>query len=132
MQFKVSIDMWDKIERFAKSAAKRAKNIPAFIEKFKSKMKCSSMSTKWMEVGLKNDIGLFSRENKEGEVDLIEIQGKTKREFMTLAIRMSNEKKVVAHLRDETAWIILLVRERLEREKPQEKFIEKMEKKNDE
>ena len=24
MQFKVSIDMWDKIERFAKSAAKRA------------------------------------------------------------------------------------------------------------
>jgi hypothetical protein len=126
-QFKISLDMWDKIERFTKSASKRAATIPEFIEKLKPKLKCHSLSPKWMEVGIKNDIGLFSRMNKEGSVDYIELNSAPRREFMTSVVQKSNQKEVLNALCNETAWIILLIRERLEREKPQENFVKEME-----
>lgn len=126
-QFKVTIDMWDKIERFVKASAKRAKTIPIFIEKLKPKLVCHSISPRWMEVGIKNDIGLFSRVNKEGVTEYIEIGASNQREFMTAAVKIAEEKNVLAALYHSAAWIILLVRERLERERPQEKFMKEME-----
>jgi len=130
-QFKVSLDMWDKIERFAKSAAKRARNPAAFIEKFKPKLKCHSLSPQWMEAGIKNDIGIFTRQNREGIDEHIELSGTAKREFLTGVLRNTDHKKLLYTLNNETSWVILLVRERLEREKPQEKFIKKMENENE-
>lgn len=130
-QFKISLDMWDKIERFAKAAAKRAKTPAAFIEKFKSKLKCHSLSPRWMEAGIKNDIGIFTRRNSKNVDEYIELTGGVNREFLTAVLRKTNHKKLLHSLNNETAWIILLVRERLDREKPQETFIKKMENTNE-
>ncbi len=126
-QFKISLDMWDKIERFVKSSAKRSLKIPQFIEKLKKKMLCHSLNPHWMEVGIKNDVGLFTRVNKEGVTDIIALAQQSEREFMTSVIGQSDQSAVINVLKNETAWTILLVRERLERERPQEKFINKME-----
>ena len=118
-RFKVSLDMWGRIERFTKASAKRAQTAPDFIEKLKTKMSCESISPRWCEVGLKNDIGLISA----GNGAMIQVAAEEQREFLTRAVAEVDENALLNALFKNTAWVVLLVRERLEREKPQEKFI---------
>ncbi len=125
-RFKISLDMWAKIERFVKASAKRATTLPIFIEKFKPTVSCESISPKWMEVGLKNDLSLLVKKNKDGEVEgIVEVAGKEdQREFLTQIFRKRIDKQTIEKLYKETTLIIMLVRERLEREKPVEKTFE--------
>lgn len=122
-RFKISLDMWSKIERFVKASAKRATSLSIFLDKLKPKICCESISPKWMEVGLKNDLSLLINKDKKGEIkDIVEVEGKDKqREFMTPIFRKGIDEQVLEKLYKETTLIIMLVRERLERERPIEK-----------
>ena len=115
-RYKVSPSMWEQIERFIKSSAKRAETIPTFIEKFKPKVMCGTISPRWCEAGVMNDIGLVSM----GDGSLLGVSDDDRREFLTPIIAKCNEP-AVRWLYKEPSWIVLLVRERLEREKTIEK-----------
>jgi len=122
-RFKVSTDMWSKIERFVKASAKRARNLSLFLENLKPKICCESISPKWMSVGYKNDLSLLVNKDEDGQInDIVEVAGKEEqREFLTVVLRNASHKIVIDKLLKETTYIIMLVRERLEREKPIEK-----------
>jgi len=115
-RYKVSPTMWEQIERFIKSSAKRAKTLSEFVEKFKPKLSCGTISPRWCEAGIKNDIGLMSISGGH----LIEVVDDDRREFLTTVVNKCSDGAVKA-LYKEPSWIVLLVRERLEREKSVEK-----------
>jgi hypothetical protein len=112
-RFKVSPDMWAQIERFTKASAKRAASIPAFIESLKPRLQCGTIHPRWMETGIK---GLLPITDKLGRTEYI--QSADSREFLTGVLAAAEPRTVLKRLYAETAWIILLVRDRLEREKP--------------
>lgn len=115
-RFKVSPEMWGQIERFTKASAKRAVNLPRFIDSMMPRMQCPSINPKWMEVGIKG--GLLARENSAGVTEYMEFQADDSREFLTQVLNSVDHMEVINKLYKETQWIVLLVRERLEREKP--------------
>lgn len=116
-RFKVSPEMWGQIDRFVKSSAKRAQTIPQFIDNFMPKMSCASIHPKAMEVAVSG------RLIQVGD-SFMEFNQDDKRTFLTRVIADCNEKQVLNKLYKETAWIVMLVRDRLEQEKPIEKSIE--------
>lgn len=118
-RFKVTPDVWGQIERFTKAAAKRAPSIPSFIEAIKPRMMCQTISPKWMQVGIKGEIPLVPVFGEDGSLrHVIQLQASDDmREFLTGVINGCDSKAVIKALYGETAWVILLVRDRLEREK---------------
>lgn len=112
-KFKVTPEMWGQIQRFVQASAKRAKTIPQFINNLQPKMMCPSISPKWVEVGVKGR--LF---NSGGT--LIDIPNAERREFLTEVLSNVDDKKIIKTLLKETQFIILLVRDRLETERPLE------------
>jgi len=115
-RFKVSPEMWGQIERFTKASAKRAINLPRFMDSMMPRMQCPSINPKWMEVGIKG--GLLARENSAGGTEFMEFKADDSREFMTQVLNGVDHMSVINKLYKETQWVVLLVRERLEREKP--------------
>lgn len=107
------LDMWGQIERFAKSAAKRSTDIDSFINKFKKKMACSTINPYFLKFD--NDIS-FATINSNNEI--MTFDNKNTRNF-ALDIFQDDEhgKDIVDVLYEKTQIIILLVRDRLEREK---------------
>ncbi|MDF1578607.1 MAG: hypothetical protein P1P81_09230 [Desulfobulbales bacterium] len=87
-RFKASTDMWAKIERFVKAAAKRAESLPRFLENLKPRLSCPNVRPSTLK-----------------PVSLADLQAP------------SDTPAVLAVLYKETAWVILLVRDRLERER---------------
>lgn len=120
-RFKVTPTMWDQVERFTKAAAKRARSVPQFVERLKPRLACESLRPEAMAVGLRGTIPLI--ESSHGEMIQLGDDG-DRREFLTRVLDRCDEKRVVGYLRDETSWVILLVRDRLERERPIEKRFE--------
>jgi len=114
-RFKVTPDMWAKIERFVKASAKRARTVPAFLESLKPRLSCGTIHPQWMAAGIK---GVIGRTNNLGHTEYI--QRADSREFLTGVLADCDERAVIKKLYKETTWIILLVRDRLEREKPVE------------
>lgn len=112
-KFKVSPEMWGQIDRFAQASAKRAKNIPEFINQFNKKMSCPAINPKWVEVGVKGR--LF-----QSGASLIDIPQPERRQFLTEVLNDVDHKAVIKLLLKETQYIIMLVRDRLETEKPLE------------
>lgn len=120
---KVSPDMWDQIERFTKDAAKRSRSLPQFIEALKPRLYCGSIRPRWMAVGMKGEIPLISITDPDTGAFQYAIQpgaDPEQREFLTQVFERADAKQVVERLYRETAWVVLLVRDRLEREKPVE------------
>lgn len=116
-RFKVSPEMWGQIDRFVKASAKRAQTIPQFIDSFMPKMSCASIHPSAMEVAVTGRLLQVGNEFMEFKQD-------DKRTFLTRVVADCNEKNVLNKLYKETAWIVMLVRDRLEQEKPIEKTIE--------
>ena len=110
-RFKVSTDMWDRITRFVQSSAKRSKTIPDFISKFTKKMDCDAINPRWMSLALNNQ-----RLLQVGDC-FIESSGESMRHFMTNEIEKFKSSEIINLFKNNTQWIILLVRDRLEREK---------------
>jgi len=114
-RFKVTPDMWAKIERFVKASAKRARTVPAFLESLKPRLSCGTIHPQWMQAGIK---GVIGRTDAIGNTEYI--QRGDSREFLTGVLADCDERTVIKKLYKETTWAILLVRDRLEREKPVE------------
>ena len=94
-------DMWGQIERFARSAAKRALDVGSFVSAFKRRMACDTIAPKWMETSW-----VYEQDEK--------------RQFMPEILECSPEEQrcIVEVIYRETSRLILLVRGRLEDEKP--------------
>lgn len=107
------VDMWGQIERFAKAAAKRAEGIDDFVESFKRKMACTTINPKWM----KNDTkSANARVTKNG--DIMVFSNNENRSFgLDVFENEKLGKEIVDCIYKKTQIIILLVRDRLEREK---------------
>jgi hypothetical protein len=116
---KVTPDMWGQIERFAKASAKRATNIPQWIEGFKPRVSCDTINPRWMRTGIQGRIELTPITDADGMVTAyVQPAPVDLREFLTPVLKKVDQRKVVDRLYSETAYIVLLVRDRLEREKP--------------
>jgi hypothetical protein len=115
-RFKVSPEMWGQIERFVKSSAKRAKTLPEFIDKLMPRLACASISQKWMKIGMANGMVALA----DGSFMQFPVSDDS-REFLTQILESVDSKAAVKSLYTETTFIILLVRDRIEREKPIEK-----------
>ena len=108
-RFKIDTDMWDKIARFTKSSAQASRSIPAFLQRFSEKMECDSIKP-----NLSASVGkqaLVKTDN--GSLVSVSVE----REFLTDSINDMSDVEVISALKNETVFIILLVRERLEQEK---------------
>lgn len=112
-RFKVSPEMWGQIERFIKAAAKRATNAPRFIDNLMPKLSCATINPKWVEVAVKGR--LF-----QSGSDLIDIPQQDRRQFLTEVLSGIDNKALIDILYKETTWVVMLVRDRLETEKPLE------------
>lgn len=110
-RFKVSMDMWSQIDRFIKSSAKRAESVQSFINYLMPKMSCGSINPKWMDVGINGKLTQYGS-------SFMSFPNSDQREFLTSVINNSDHRDVIKKLYKETTWIVLLVRDRLEREKP--------------
>ncbi|KWT70743.1 hypothetical protein APY04_0804 [Hyphomicrobium sulfonivorans] len=121
-RFKVSLDMWSQIQRFVKDAAKRAKSIPRFIELLSPRLCCGSVQPRWMAVGAQGEIPLTVFSNADGTFShAIQFAPEAEsREFLTRVLAEADTKLVLQRLYQETQWIVMLVRDRLERERPVE------------
>lgn len=122
-RFKVSMDMWGIIERAVKSVAKRAADLGEFIEKLKPKLMCSTIQPRWAKT---IPDGLVSMKLLPDGC-IVEVADKGKRQFLTDVLQEVDHREVLDILYKKTALVILLVRDRLEREKPIEAKFETME-----
>lgn len=122
-RFKVTPDMWGRIETFVKDAAKRAQTVPDFIEALKrpGRMNAPTMHPRYLAVGL------------GGATPLIHLQGGAlaqfapdpdAREFGLQVFETADHRRVREEAYRRPSRVIALVRDRLEREKPVETLIE--------
>lgn len=97
-RFKVSLDQWSRIERAVKASAKRADSLGAFVERLKPRLSCESLRPLYTAAG-------------EG----------VPRDFQGLTSLIDQPPAppftVLRTLYRETSLCVLLVRERLERER---------------
>lgn len=121
-KFKVTPDMWGTIERAVKSVAKRAPDIGTFLEKLKPKLACSSIKPKWANTMPE---GMITMKINPETGELMQVADQGKKQFLTDVIELADNKKVLDVLYKKAALVVLLVRDRLEREKPIEaRFID--------
>lgn len=128
-RFKITPDVWGQIERFTKDAAKRATRLTQFIEALKPRLACASIRPQWMAIGWKGEIPTLIAHDEKGRIQhMIKWEPEDEhREFLTQVFETADHRASLKCAYEETAWIVLLVRDRLEREKPLENRIEEME-----
>lgn len=115
-RFKITPDMWGIIERAVKGSAKRATDLHDFIEKLKPRLSCSTLKPKWMATDEKTVTMAVNRETGE----LIQKQDKGRRQFWVEILEEVDHQAILDILYKKTSWVIALVRDRLERERPLE------------
>lgn len=115
-RFKVTPDMWGIIERAVKSTAKRALDLHDFIERLKPRLMCSTLKPKWMATD--TDTITMAVDPETGE--LLQKQDKGRRQFWVEILEEVDHQAVLDILYRKTSWVIALVRDRLERERPLE------------
>lgn len=116
-RFKITPDLWAQIERFVKASAKRADSIPRFLEALKPRLACDTIHPRAMAVGVK---GVPTVTFSDGSFAELGSEQAEQREFLTGVLAGCDQRRVIDALYRETAWVILLVRDRLERERPVE------------
>lgn len=121
-RFKITPEMWNTIERGVKSVAKRADDLGEFIEKLKPKLSCASIKPKWAKT---TPDGMVTMMRGPGG-SLYEIADDSKRQFLTDVLDGADDRAVLDALYKKAAYVVLLVRDRLEREKPYEAQISTM------
>lgn len=112
-RFKVTPDMWGRIERAVESAAKRAEDLGEFLQRLKPKLSCPAINPKWAKVP--GDL-MTMKALPDGTLAQVEDAGR--RQFLTGVLREADAFRVLECLRRKAALVVLLVRDRLERERP--------------
>lgn len=115
-RFKVSLDMWGMIERATKSASKRAGDLADFMEKLKPKLHCPTIQPRWAKT---LPDGIISMKMMD-DGSVVQVEDRGRRQFLTDVLSEVNHRAVLDYLYRKTALIVLLVRDRIEREKPLE------------
>jgi len=105
--------MWGILERGVKSVSKRAVDLGEFIEKLKPKLSCSTIQPRWAQTIPEGIITM--KQLPDGS--LAQMTDKGRRQFLTDVLQEVNHREVMDILYKKTALIILLVRDRIEREK---------------
>ncbi len=113
-RFKVSPDMWGMIERAVKSSSKRAMDLGYFMEKLKPKLHCETIQPRWTNT---MPDGVISMKLDQLTGELIQVADKGRRQFLTAVLQDVDHRQVLDFLYRKTALVVLLVRDRLEREK---------------
>ena len=111
-RYKISMDMWEQITRFVKAAAKRSKSLSEFLDRLAPKLCCGALNPRWLEIG---ERGLTAYTTSTGAVEYM--QAAEQREFLTGLLDRADHAMALKRLTSETAWVVLLVRARLEGEK---------------
>lgn len=114
-KLKVTPEFWSTIERAVKSSAKRALDLHDFIEKIKPKLMCQTVKPKWMTT---NSKVLSMIQMPDGTI--VQKEDRGRREFWVEILESIDHKPVLDILYGKTSWVISLVRDRLERERPLE------------
>ncbi len=114
-RFKVSTKMWEQITNFSKLAAKKSTNLAEFIERLRKPMCCEVLMPRYCITDKKNAVKIL-------EDGSIFESGEDGRQFLTALLERANETKVLTSVINETAFVIMLVRERLEVEKLTDKM----------
>lgn len=128
-RFKVTPDMWGIIERAVKSAATVTTNLYEFVERLKPKLSCSTLHPRWMRTdGRIVDVGV---QTDTGEI-LIPGGQEDRRQFWVQELETADHQAALKILRWQTARVIALVRDRLEREKPIEDLVKVQDTENEE
>ena len=123
-RLKVTPDLWAQVERFTKASAKRAQSLPVFIETLKPRLGCGTLHPRWLAddsmPARVSRVALHDRDT--GALDAVmELSGAGGgRAFGTGLLSRAPERQVLDRLYRQTAWVVLLVRDRLERERPYE------------
>lgn len=81
-------------------------------------MACESINPKWCDSGMSV---MAAYEDEQGN---IVVSGEKGRQFLTEIIESGEDQEILYQLYKETARVIMLVRDRLEREKPIEAKLE--------
>lgn len=107
-RLKITPDVWSKIERWVRAAAMRSASLSRFVEVLKKSLGCDALSPRWMAIALAGEFP--SRAHQDGP----------RREFLTAVLGYARQREVLRILERETGYVMALVRERLERERPVE------------
>lgn len=116
-RLKITPDLWGRIERATKSAAKRADDLGDFIERLKPKLGCSTIRPQYARTVPEDVLTMVPDPVTGGFIEYAD-KGKTEtRQFLTELLEDIDHASVLDMLYRKTALIILLVRDRLERER---------------
>jgi len=127
-----SMDMWSKTIPGAVSAcAMRAVDLWDFIEKLKYKKFFGEPKPQWMKTGEFSVINMYVNPQTGEVIEKNRQKQEEKREFWVEIIDSVAHETVLYLLANRTSYIIALVRDRLEREKPYEIFIQEKEDKTE-
>lgn len=114
-RLKVTPDLWGRVERFTKGSAKRARDLAEFIERLKPKLACSTIKPQYARTHT-DDVLTMVPDGHGGFVSMGD-RGEEKRQFLTELLEEADDRAVLDVLYGKTALVILLVRDRIEREK---------------
>lgn len=115
-RLKVTPDFWGIIERAVRSTAKRATSLPVWIDRLKPKLGCETIHPRWARTDAGGLITML-QDPRTGELRQV---NQERREFLTQVIDEADHRAVLEVAYKQTAYVVLLVRDRLEREKPYE------------
>lgn len=118
-RFRVTPDVWGQVERFVKSAAKRSVRLGEFLEALKPRLACASIHPAALRVGLTGEVPL-ARDDETGELIALATDADA-REFGARVLAEADHAAVLRLCYRETGFVVALVRDRLERERPIER-----------
>ncbi len=129
-RLKVTPDLWARVERALKDASKRAKTLPDLIEALKSprRLCAPTLHPRHMQVGLAGDIPLAVFHNPDGTfshaIRFADDRDTGRREFMVRVVERADARAVLARAHRNTAWVVALVRHRIEGERAVEQRLD--------
>lgn len=123
-RFKITPEMWSTIERAVKSVSKRAEDLGEFIEKLKPRLACTSIKPKWAKTIPDGMVTMMK--GADGSLYEIGHEEEGRRQFLTDVLEGAGDRAVLDVLYKKAAYVVLLVRDRLEREKPYEAQFEEV------
>jgi hypothetical protein len=127
---KITPDIWGQVERWTKDASKRARSLPELIEALKrpGRICAGALHPRFMEVGLGGEAPLTYVVGEDGRLrEAIQFAADRetgRREFMTRVLERTDAAAVIRAAHRETTWVIMLVRDRIERERPIEQQLD--------